>query len=107
MTYAIIETGAKQYKVQKGDIIKIERLEGEHKAGDKITFDAVILTDDGKKTEVGTPTVKGAKVEAKFIEEAKAKKVTSIRFKNKTNQGMGVKRGHRQIFNSVEIIKVS
>ncbi len=106
MTFAIIETGAKQYKVKKGDIIKIERLEGEHKAGDKITFESVILTDDGKKTEVGTPIIKGAKVEAKFIEEGKGKKVRSLRFKNKSNQGMGVRRGHRQIFNSVEITKV-
>jgi large subunit ribosomal protein L21 len=106
MTFAIIETGAKQYKVKKGDIIKIERLEGENKAGDTITFDAVILTDDGKKTEVGNPTIKGAKVEGKFIEEAKGKKISSLRFKNKTNQGMGVRRGHRQIFNSVEITKI-
>ena len=106
MTFAIIETGAKQYKVKKGDIIKIERLEGEHKEGDKITFDSVILTDDGKKTVAGTPTVKGATVEGKFIEEGKGKKVSSLRFKNKTNQGMGVRRGHRQIFNSVEITKI-
>ncbi len=106
MTFAIIETGAKQYKVKKGDIIKIEKLSGEYKAGDKINFESVVLIDDGKEIKLGTPTIKDFKVEGKFIEEGKAKKVTSIRFKNKTNQGMGVKRGHRQIFNSVEITKI-
>jgi len=106
MTFSIIQTGGKQYKVQKGDIITIEKLSGDYKEGDKITFDSVVLVSDDKKTTAGAPFVDGAKVEAKFIEEGKGKKVRSLRFKNKTNQGMGVRRGHRQTYFKVEITKI-
>lgn len=106
MTFAIIETGAKQYKVQKGDVIEIEKLNGDFKAGDKVIFNSVILIDDQSKTEVGVPYLKDKTIEAKFLEEKKGKKVTSLRFKNKTNQNFGVKRGHRQTYSVIEIIKV-
>ena len=106
MTFAIIQTGGKQYKVKKGDIITIERLGGEFKEGDKVVFDEIVMVGDDKKVDMGEPFMTGAKVEAKFIGEFKDKKVTSLRFKNKTNQNMGVKRGHRQILNKVEIVKL-
>ena len=104
MTFAIIETGAKQYKVQVGDVIEIERLQGEFKEGDIITFDSVILIDDGSKTEIGTPTVKGKKVEGKFIEEFKGDKIRIQKFKSKSNYSKVT--GHRQKHFRVEITKI-
>ena len=105
MTFAIIETGAKQYKVQVGDKIKIERLtDKEFKEGDKIVFDSVILLDDGKKTELGEPTLKGKKVEAKFIEEIKGDKIRIQKFKSKSNYSKIL--GHRQKLFKVEITKI-
>ena len=58
---AVIQTGGKQYKVSEGDSLKIEKLAGEFKAGDKITFDEVLLVDDGKDTKIGSPYISGAK----------------------------------------------
>ncbi len=106
MTFAIIQTGGKQEKVEVGDIIKIEKISGEFKQGDKIIFDTVVLVNDGKKVNTGAPFVEGAKVEAEFVEEGRNKKVSSLRFKNKTNQGMGVRRGHKQTYFKVKITKI-
>jgi large subunit ribosomal protein L21 len=86
MNFAVIKTGGKQYKVSEGDNIKIEKIKGDFKAGDKIVFDQVLLTDDGKETTVGAPLVKGAKVEATLIEEGRNKKLTVLRYKAKSNR---------------------
>ncbi len=104
--FAIIETGAKQYKVSEGDIIKIEKLSKteEHKEGDKITFDKVLLIDDGKDTKVGEPYLDKVKVEAKFIEEARTPKIRIMQFKSKSNYLK--RKGHRQTFHKVEITKI-
>jgi large subunit ribosomal protein L21 len=102
--FAVIQTGGKQYKVAKGDVVKIEKLSGEHKEGDKVTFDKVLLTDDGKSTQVGTPVVSGAKVEATIKEIGRDKKISVIRFRAKSRYHK--KRGHRQEFFKVEINKV-
>jgi len=64
MEFAIINTGGKQYKVSKGDTLKIEKIKGDFKVGDKIVFDKVLLVEDGKDTTIGTPYIKEAKVEA-------------------------------------------
>jgi large subunit ribosomal protein L21 len=104
MTFAIIETGAKQYKVKVGDIIKIEKLSGDFKDGDKITFDSVVALGDDKKMELGTPTISGKKVEAKFIEEGKGKKIRIQKFKSKSNYHKVT--GHRQSYFAVEITKI-
>lgn len=104
MAFAVIQTGGKQYKVSEGDLIAIEKLPGEHKEGDKITFDTVLLKDDGKETTVGTPHIEGAKVEAKFVEEGRAKKISVIRFRSKSRYFKN--KGHRQPFAKVEILKV-
>jgi len=101
MKFAVIETGGKQYKVSEGDSIKVEKLPGEHKEGDKITFDKVLLLSDGKETKIGTPYIKGAKIEAVFKEEGKNKKIMVIRFKSKSRYFK--KRGHRQPFTKVEV----
>ncbi len=105
MTFAIIQTGGKQYKVTTGDIINIEKLPEDYKKGDKIVFKAVLLTSKDSKTEIGSPLLK-TEVEGKFIENFKDKKVKSLRFKNKTNQGSGIRRGHRQNLSKVEITKI-
>lgn len=102
--FAIIETGAKQYKVSKGDVLKIEKLQGEYKDGDKISFDSVIMSDDGKKVEMGTPTISGKKVEGKFIEEGRGKKIRIQKFKSKSNYHKV--QGHRQSYFEVEITKI-
>lgn len=104
MKFAVIETGGKQYKVSEGDTIIIEKLSGENKIGKKIIFDKVLLIDDGKKTEIGTPYLKGVKIEATFEEEGKGKKIHIIKFKSKSNYSKKI--GHRQPYNKVKISKV-
>ena len=97
--YAIIETCGKQYKVSEGDIVYFEKLEAEE--GKKVNFDNVILVSDGKKVEVGTPYVKGAKVEGKVIAHGKGKKIIVFKYKAKKNYRR--KQGHRQPYTKVEI----
>lgn len=104
--FAVIATGGKQYVVHAGDKVKVERLAGaeERKAGAKITFEEVLLTNDGAVTKVGAPTVKGATVEAKLIEDGRDPKLHIQRFRSKSNYHR--KLGHRQSFTLVEITKV-
>ena len=98
---AIIETGGKQYVVTQDSVLSVEKLEGAEKKGDKITFDKVLLTDDGSQTKVGKPYVAGAKVSAELIENGRAPKVTVIRYREKSRYYK--KRGHRQPFTKVRI----
>lgn len=100
--YAIIATGGKQYKVEEGDVIKVEKLGVE--AGESITFDQVLVVSDGE-TKVGTPTVAGASVTATVVAEGKGKKVIVYRYKRKT--GYHKKNGHRQPFTQVKIDKIN
>jgi large subunit ribosomal protein L21 len=108
--FAVIKTGGKQYLVSPGDKIKIERLpsvepeEGKEEKETQIIFDEVLLLEKDEKLEIGTPLVKGAKVEAKLLEEGKLKKV--IIFKYKPKKRYKVKRGHRQLFSEVEILDI-
>jgi len=99
---AVIKTGGKQYLVQKGDRIKIEKLEG--KAGDKIEFSEVLFLGNEKEVKIGNPLVKGAKVEARILNQGKSKKVTGV--KHKAKKRYKVKFGHRQMFTEVEIVKI-
>ena len=101
MEFAVIHTGGKQYKVSVGESIKIEKLAGEFKAGDKVVFDKVLLVDNGKDTSIGMPYITGAKVEALFEKVGRAQKVTVIRFKQKSRYFK--KNGHRQPFTQVKI----
>jgi len=100
--YAIIATGGKQYKVSVGDKVRVEKLEGE--VGQTISFDQVLLVSDEKVT-VGNPTVEGAKVEAKVLDQGKARKVIVYKYKPKT--GYHKKNGHRQLFTEVEITNIA
>ena len=96
--YAIIETGGKQYVVEAGDKIKVEKLDV--KEGDKVTFDKVLFVS-GDEPKVGAPFVDGAKVEAKVLAQGKAKKVVVYKYKSKKNERK--KNGHRQRYTVVEI----
>ena len=98
---AIIETGGKQYVVTQDSVLDIEKLDGVTGKGDKITFDKVLSTDDGKETTVGAPYVKGAKVSAELVEEGRDKKINVIRYRQKSRYFK--KRGHRQPYAKVRI----
>lgn len=99
--FAVIETGGKQYRVSEGEVIKVEKLSDEYKEGDEIVFDSVLLTDDGKNTEVGDPYVKKTKVVGEFIENGRAKKISVTRFRSKSRYFKN--KGHRQHFTKVKI----
>jgi len=99
---AVIKTGGKQYLVSPGKIIKVEKLKGEE--GSEVKFDKVLLVEKNKKIEVGDPLVKGAQVTGKVIKQGKDKKVVS--FKYKAKKRYRTKKGHRQPFTEVEILKI-
>ena len=103
MDYAIIKTGGKQYRVREGDSLTVEKLDG--KAGDQVLFEDVLMTSLKGKIDVGEPIVKGAVVKAKIQDQSKAKKVISLRYKNKTRHR--VKTGHRQQITNVLIESIS
>ena len=101
--YAIIETGGKQYKVQEGDILFIEKLNAAQ--DETVTFDKVIAATDGKALKVGTPTLAGAAVSAKVLKNGKAKKIYVRKYKAKKNEKK--KLGHRQPYTKVQIEKIT
>ena len=90
--FAVIKTGAKQYKVAVGDVIKVEKLEGE--AGSNVSLDHVLMVGDDKGVKVGTPTISGTTVSAEILEQARAAKI--IVFKKKRRHNYRRKAGHRQ-----------
>ena len=104
MKFAVINTGGKQYKVAEGDVLKVEKISDTIKVGDKVTFDQVLLVDDGSTTKIGKPTVSGAKVEAEVKEIGRGQKVIIIKYKQKSRYFK--KNGHRQPFTKVEIKSV-
>ncbi|TCS96492.1 50S ribosomal protein L21 [Hazenella coriacea] len=97
--YALIETGGKQYRVEKDSVLFIEKLNAQE--GDTVTFDKVLLVNKDGETKVGAPIINGAKVVAKVVKHGKAKKVTVFKFKAKKNYKRT--RGHRQPFTKVVI----
>jgi len=103
--FAIIQTGGKQYLVEEGTTVKIEKIKGDHKVGDSVVFEDVLLVDNGQDTTIGDPFIKGAKVSAQISKIARAKKVVVIKYKAKSNYFK--KRGHKQPFFEVKINKLS
>lgn len=101
--HTVIKSGGKQYLVKKGDIIKIEKLEGNE--GEKISFKEVLLTFDLKKNqiEIGNPGLK-INVEAEILEQGRGKKITVIKYKPKTRYHK--KRGHRQYYTKIKILTI-
>lgn len=102
MEFAVIQTGGKQYNVSKGDTITIEKLSGDHKEGDKVVFDKVLLVDNGKDTTVGTPYIKDAAVKGTITEIGRAAKILVVHYKQKSRSGW-TRNGHRQPFFKVKI----
>ncbi|MCL2789094.1 MAG: 50S ribosomal protein L21 [Desulfobulbus sp.] len=101
--YAIIRTGGKQYQVEAGDTLRVEKLEGE--VGDMVELSDVLLLADGEAVKIGQPVVDGAKVVAKIVEQGRHKKV--IVFKKKRRKGYQVKKGHRQMYTALNIETIS
>ena len=103
--YAIVNIAGKQYKVAEGDKLQVARLSS--KVGDKVNFNKVMLTDDGKDIKIGKPAVKGAMVSAEILEHGRLKKI--LVYKKKRRKGYQRKNGHRQDFSSIMVnsIKIS
>ena len=99
--FAVIQTGGKQYLVSEGDTVRIEKIKGDAKVGDALSFDKVLIVDNGSDTTIGTPYISGAKVAAEITKIARAPKVTVIKYKAKSRYFK--KRGHRQPFFKVKI----
>ena len=98
-SYAVIRTGGKQYQVSAGSLLRVEKIDGN--VGDSIELADVLAVFDGANTKIGQPTVEGASVTARIVEQGKAKKV--IVFKKKRRKGYRVKRGHRQLYTALEV----
>ena len=103
MSYAVIQTGGKQYKVKSGEILKIEKLP-ESKPDSKIEFKEILAYGDNKVIEIGSPIVQGAKVEANLIKNSK--KRTVLIFKKRRRQNSRRKNGHRQEYSMIRINKL-
>ena len=103
MTYAVIQTGGKQYKVKASEILKIEQLEN-LKPESKIEFKEILAYGDDMNIEVGSPFVKGAKVEAELLKNGKNR--TILIFKKRRRKNSRRKNGHRQLFSLVKIKKI-
>ena len=102
MSFAIIETGGKQYKVSASNILKVEKLN--IVKGKKVEFKKVLLVNDDKNTEVGNPTVEGALVESLVLENIKDRKI--LVFKKRRRQNSRKKYGHRQHLSKIQITKI-
>ena len=103
MSFAVIQTGGKQYKVKAGEILKVEKLE-DLKENSKIEFNEILAYGDDKNLELGEPTISGAKVEAELIKNGKNR--TVLIFKKRRRQNSRRKNGHRQKFTMVRISKI-
>ncbi len=103
MSYAVIKTGGKQYKVKAGEILKIEKLQ-DSKPNTKVEFNEILAYGDDKSIELGAPIVSGAKVEAELIENSKNR--TILIFKKRRRHNSRRKNGHRQEFSKIRINKI-
>ena len=101
--YAVVATGGKQYKVEEGDFVFVEKIEGE--VDDVVTLDKVLLASVNDEVKVGAPYVEGAKVEAKIVKQGKGEKIRII--KHKAKKGYRKRQGHRQPFTQLSIEKIS
>ncbi len=103
MNIAIIKTGGKQYIVSEGQKLKIEKIN--QNEGEEFKFDEILLFANGKEIKVGQPLISGIKVQAKVLKQGKGEKKIVFRYKNKTRYKK--KKGHRQPFTEIEILKIS
>ena len=101
--YAVIKTGGKQYRVQQGDVIFVEKIDAQ--ADEAVTFEEVLLVGDGETAKIGTPVVEGAKVEGKVLAQVKSRKIVVYKYKAKKNERK--KQGHRQPYTKIEITAIN
>ena len=101
--YAVIQTGGKQYRVQQGDVIYVEKINAQ--ADETVTFEKVLLVGEGEDVKVGTPAVQGAKVQGKVLAQVKGQKIVVYKYKAKKNERK--KQGHRQPYTKVEITAIN
>jgi large subunit ribosomal protein L21 len=100
--YAVIKTGGKQYRVSKGAVLRVEKLDAA--AGDKVEFDQVLLVGEGKDVKIGTPYVEGSKVEATVQSEGRSRKIDVIKFKRRKNYQRF--HGHRQAYSEIRVTDI-
>ena len=100
--FCVLSIGGKQYTISKGDVLEVQKIEG--KVGDTLTFNEVLLLGDEKKTKIGKPTVKGAKVTAKITAQGKGEKIDVRRFKSKVRYRKS--RGFRPMVTTLEILTI-
>jgi len=105
-SFAVFKTGGKQYRVSVGDLVKIEKMKGEFNIGDKVEFSEVLVKDNGTETIVGAPFIAGSKISAQIEDIARAKKVISMRYIQKSRSGPK-KNGHRQPYFQVKILAIA
>lgn len=101
MSFAVIQTGGKQYKVAVGDEIAVEKFAGDYKVGDSVTIDTVVLKDDGASTVLGAPFITGSSVKATITESGRLDKVMVVKYRPKSRYFK--KNGHRQPYMSIKI----
>ena len=101
--FAILETGAKQYKVAVGDVLEVELLKADDAKAQTVTLETVLLVNDGKQVHVGDPYVKNGRVKLKILEQIKADKI--LIFKKRAKETYRRKRGHRQKLHRVQVEK--
>ena len=101
--FAVIETGGKQYRVEEGAQLSIEKLDAE--VGADVEFDRVLMVANGESVEIGTPLVEGARVTAKVVEQGRRDKIRVIKFKRRKHYLR--RAGHRQNFTAVQIVGIS
>ena len=100
--YAIVHTGGKQYKIQEGETLRVEKIAGD--VGSEISFDRVLMVSDGENVSVGQPALENAAVKGHIVEQGKAKKI--LVFKYKRRKRYRRKQGHRQQYTAVKIDKI-
>ncbi len=103
MGYAVISTGGKQYKVREGEVVEVERFDGE--IGTPVTFDSVLMHGDSDNFAIGTPVLENAVVKGHIVDQGKNRKI--IVFKYKRRKGYRRKQGHRQPYTAVKIDQIS
>lgn len=99
MMYAVVSTGGKQYRVQEGEILRVEKLEGE--VGAPVSFDSVLMFSDGENVTLGRPMLDGAVVSGHIVQQGKEKKVIAFKYRRRKHSRRKV--GHRQMFTAVKI----
>ena len=100
--YAVIESGGKQHRVEKGEVLKLEKLDAA--TGDEVKFDKILLVGEGESVKIGTPYVDGSEVTAEVLEQGRGAKVSIIKFKRRKHSQK--QQGHRQWFTQVKITDI-